>query len=382
MSWSCSDRSPASETPDSTVKVDGNVVPGPDTVGPRRDAGLGSPDVKPSVDFGPILSGAVDILFMVDNSNSMEQEQKNLADNFRKMLDGLEINGQLPDLRIGVISSDLGAGNYGLPSCEMAGGDGGKLQTKPRVAGCIRPTEPWISYSHGVTNIPGATGDPEVQLATAFACIAELGAGGCAFENQLESARRALDPALQVNPGFIRSGALLAVVFVTDEDDCSAQNTQLYDPAQQGLTDPLGPLTSFRCTAFGLVCDQSDLRAAGPKTHCKPGLDWLYKVEDYSTFFQGLKPAGRVIVAAIAGPTEPFEVGVEGQNPVLKPTCQGINGGAVPAIRIKSVIDSLGSNGLFNKGIDDQGHPVDVNICATDFGLSMRALAQAISKAL
>ncbi len=40
---------------------------------------------------------------------------------------------------------------------------------------------------------------------------------GCEFEQPLEAMRRALDPF--VNPGFIRQGAMLAVVFLATEDD-------------------------------------------------------------------------------------------------------------------------------------------------------------------
>ena len=49
----------------------------------------------------------------------------------------------------------------------------------------------------------------------------------------------------------------------------------------------------------------------------------------------------RVFFAAIAGPTEPVDVGRDGNNPVLKASCQSANGIAVPAIRIRAVVESL-----------------------------------------
>jgi hypothetical protein len=355
--------------------------------------------------FPQSIEKDIDILFVVDNSNSMEQEQKNLADQFPKLIEGLRSpklggagcsattrqNCRIPNVRIGVVSSDLGAGNYSLPSCEVAGGDGGKLQVTARVAGCIAPKDPWISYTEqgdgAITNIPGGSSDPVQQVKDAFKCIALLGTGGCGFEHQLEAARKALDPGLKVNPGFLRDDAYLAIVIISDEDDCSAKKTQLFDPAQQGLTDPLGPLTSFRCTEFGIHCDK-DGRQPGPRKNCAPGFDWLYKAtptqnqnadQDYGAFFAGLKKAaGRVIMFAIAGPPEPFEVGLGGQNPELKPSCQSQNGTAVPALRIQAVVNSFGEErGHFNKGLDDAGR-VDVNICATDFGPAMKLLGEVI----
>jgi hypothetical protein len=359
------------------------------------DGGL-PPDGRPAPDFGPLPTAAeVDILFMIDNSNSMEQEQQNLISQLGRLIEGLrnpKLGGagcswsnrsacKIPNLRIGVISSDLGAGNYSIPSCEVPDGDGGKLQTKPRVAGCTPPSDPWISYADGVTNILGATGDGVQQVKDAFRCIGALGVGGCGFEHQLESARRALDPAKNVNPGFLRPNAYLAIVLITDEDDCSAKKPALFDPSQQGLTDPLGPLSSFRCFELGIQCDQNG-RQKGPRTGCVPALDWLQNVAEYGTFFRSLKAPGRVFMLAIAGPTQPVDVGLEGANPVLESSCQSANGGGAPAIRIASVVNSFSiERGFFNRGLDSSGAQIDVNICSNDFGPALQLLGERITAA-
>lgn len=343
----------------------------------------------------------IDLLFVIDNSNSMEQEQTALLKQFPLLIEGLRspklggagcsatnrTNCRIPNVHIGVISSDLGAGNYSLPSCEVAGGDGGKLQTQPRQAGCTPPSQPWISYTDGLTNIPNPSADGVDDVKKAFTCIAALGTGGCGFEQQLEAARRALRGcgppkyACEVNPGFIRKDAFLAIVFITDEDDCSAKKPQLFDPSQQGLTDPLGPLTSFRCTEFGIQCDKNG-RQPGIRKGCVPGFDWLEKIETYSTEFAALKAPGRVIMFAIAGPVEPFEVGVEGANPVLKASCQSTNGIAVPAVRIKALVNAFGERGHFNKGIDAGGKSVEVNSCSADYSPAMRLLGEVIVASL
>jgi hypothetical protein len=322
----------------------------------------------------------VDLLFVIDNSQSMADEQENLRDNFPKLIDALrsdklgpdgsgkpcsasDTSGcKIPNLHIGIVSTDLGAGNYGLGGCERAGGDRGKLQNKATTAWCTPPTDAYISYHEGRTNVPGAGRDPIQKVKDAFSCIAGIGTRGCGFEQTLEASRRALDPSLGVNPGFLRNesgqgpDALLALVYVTDADDCSAYNPQLYDPSQQGLTDPLGPHTSFRCFEFGVHCDCAGgstctRTTVGPRQNCVPGgmtsAYYLHRVDIYNSSFQSLKRTPynmpdprRVIMAAIAGPTSPVAVGMDGTLPTLEPSCHTRpgDGGALPAIRIKALV--------------------------------------------
>jgi hypothetical protein len=312
----------------------------------------------------------VDVLFVVDNSNSMAEEQKNLAQNFPKLIQKLD-QAQL-GYRVGVVSTDLGAGNYNIPSCETAGGDAGKLRSAPMVAGCVPPTDPWIEKIGTATNVPGG------DVSGAFSCIAQVGTGGCGFENTLEAARQALSPG--VNPGFLRQNAALAVVLLTDEDDCSAAKPGLYDTSQQSLTDPLGPLSSFRCFEFGVSCDINDRTQPGPRQNCVPTAGWLHGVAAYEQFFKQLKPAGRVVLAAIAGPAEPVVVGLDANTPSVKPSCQSVNGSAAPAIRIKALVDAFGANGHFNTGTDASGNTVPVGICDSDFSPALSFVGDLVTQ--
>ena len=308
----------------------------------RPDSGAGSQTNLSSV----VLTDKVDLLFVIDNSAGLQHEQRNLSKNFPRLIDALrssKLGGKIPNLHIGVISTDLGAGDYNLPSCEVAGGDQGKMQNKPQIAGCKAPRDLWISYNEGKVNIPGASGDPVKSVKAAFQCIAQIGEQGCGFEMPLESARRALEPAGKVNPGFLRLDALFALHILMDEDDCSARDSKLFDPSQQGLSDPLGPLTSFRCFEFGIRCDcpgksKCDRATQGPRKNCVPAGNWLYPIDEYVSFYRKLKPTGGVVMAAIAGPTERVEVGVDGSNPTLKPGCQTAQGFATPSIRIKALM--------------------------------------------
>ena len=355
----------------------------------------------------------VDVLFVVDNSNSMEHEQKNLKNNFYKFIDAIrtsKLNNKIPNVQIGIVSTDLGAGNYNLPSCESAGGDQGKLWNKPQSAGCTGPTDKYISYKDGKTNVPGSNPDAVARVKQAFQCISEIGLQGCGFEQTMQAARKALDPTLNVNPGFLRKDAMLAVIFISDEDDCSAANSQLYDPSQQGLTDPLGPLSSFRCFEFGVQCQckgsgKCDRTTAGPRINCVPGGKYLHQVSNFISFFKALKktPGGqphpqRVIMSAIVGPTNKVEVGLDGSNPVLKPSCQTSAGFAVPAIRLKYLVHAFAREltaaeiaAIKNK-TKNIPHWIDANgkyrtentssICSSDFSSALMRFGEDIVAAM
>src|SRR5262249_2733669 len=98
----------------------------------------------------------------------------------------------------------------------------------------------------------GATRNYSGELATAAGCIAQVGWRQCPFPHQFSALRAALgDPAAGIvapdgNAGFLRPNARLAIVFTAQDDDCSApDDTLLFDPSQNSVSDPLGPLDRF-----------------------------------------------------------------------------------------------------------------------------------------
>jgi hypothetical protein len=346
------------------------------TVGCDRQPVEQAPDAAPAPTACPKVPAHqdldVDILFVIDNSASMEQEQKRLMSSFPGHIAALKdpVTGNLPNLRIGVVTTDLGAGKLYVSKDCKPDGDKGKLKTTSTVTGCSMPTDPWIEIKFNKTNVPGA-GDAVSKVSNAFSCLSAVGLAGCGFEQPLLSAVIALDPAGNVNPGFLRNDdpckagredAMLAVVFLTDEDDCSAANLQLFDPSKQGLSDPLGPFTSFRCFEFGVRCQcpgkaKCDRSTKGPRKNCVPTGEYLHKVENIAAFFQNLKkgwkrdpatgkcvarPAPeRVFMAAVAGPTEPVEVEFQGGVPLLKASCSSSMGYALPAIRVAALVHTF-----------------------------------------
>jgi hypothetical protein len=299
------------------------------------------------------LNRDLDILFVIDNSGSMEEEQQSLATNFPLFIDRLEtIEGGLPNIHMGVVSSDVGAGPFNISMCSGTG-DNGQLQTTPQVTGCSPPTGAYISdikESDGTrtTNYTGT-------LADTFSCIARLGITGCGFEQHLESMRRALNGSNNFNNGFLRDNAYLAVIFIQDEDDCSTRDSQMFDTSQNSTSDPLGPLSSFRCYEFGVDCEtgNDDRRAPGPRTNCvaKEDSQYMYGVQEYVDFLKGLKEDDSlIIIGGIIGNPEPVAVGTDPErpeNPALVPSCQSGAGKADPAVRIKGLLDQFPNRNAF-----------------------------------
>lgn len=299
----------------------------------------------------------IDILFVVDDSDSMAQEQGSLARNFPEFVRVLESIGDLPDLHLGVISSDVGTPPHDGGPC-TGDGDDGALQV---LDGC----PPLTDGNRFIVNIadPDAPGGRRINFTTLtmaeqFACMAQLGHEGCGFEQHFESMRRALDGR---NPGFLRDDAFLAVIFIQDEDDCSAHDTEVFDP-----DDPsLGLLASFRCFEYGVRCDPDDPRAPGPRQDCVPRDDspYIEPVADYVDFLRSLKAdPSRVLVAGIAGAAGPVSVAVE--DPMTgrlwtPPVCTLCPGGgsdcelstalvqARPTVRLHALLDAFPQRSTF-----------------------------------
>lgn len=320
----------------------------------------------------------LDILFMIDNSNSMKDSQANLIKNFPRfmqVLSGADHGGGKLDAHVAVISSDLGVATPGAGSCSTGGGDNGRFQAAPRGA-CAGPRGNFLITGPAGNNFDGSMED-------AFSCIAALGVDGCGFEHQLASIRRALggDPAFSMPPenaGFLRSDARLGIVIVTDEDDCSApMGSDLFRADGQTLSDPLGPLDSFRCNEFGHLCGgQPPPRAAAQGlADChsnETASSRLIHVSEFVAFLRGLKSEPDMLrVALITGPPGPYStqaVVSNGRDFVRVAHSCSIQdvGVADPAVRLYDFVSAFGPAGLVE------------TICTDDFGPAMQHIAEAL----
>jgi len=329
----------------------------------------------------------IDLLFVVDNSGSMAYGQTNARVGFEALTASLSnMPAGLPNLHVGVTSTDLGTGMFQITYCEEVGGDAGALvkgnctnpvggknyiiDVEPQSCEISKDTNNTCSaHTCSQANCAAepttmfvedtATGCPRCRnydggsLEEVFDCVANLGTMGCGFEQPLESMYKALDPSNTANTGFVRDNAFLAIILITDEDDCSGSNPQLYDNTQTDINSTLGPLTSYRCFEFGITCDINSRTHLGARRDCVPREDaaaLLYPLSRYTQFLRALKDPQMLIMAAIAGPVTPspsglgfdVEVGLDDQDqPEVQYSCASGSGNATPGIRIYNLISDM-----------------------------------------
>jgi hypothetical protein len=329
----------------------------------------------------------LDVLFVIDDSTSMSDKQENLANNFPNFINVLNtLPGGLPDLHLGVVTTDMGTkgsetapgpiiGQVGNGGCSGTGKSGNLQTTGAPVTGAFISD---IKQTDGTrqTNYSG-------NLASVFGQMVRVGAGGCGFEQPLEAMKAALgnNPA---NAGFLRPDALLAVVFLTDEDDCSIRSSAMLGPE----SPELGPLQSFRCTRFGVTCStggatEAAMNTVGVKTGCKGsvGSPFITDVAPYRDFLVNLKgDARKVVTAAIMGTPEPFQVelrtspggGTATQAVAHSCTFQGAQTleAADPAVRMKQFIDLFPNASTFS------------TICQPDLSDALFLSAQLVNLAI
>lgn len=290
----------------------------------------------------------VDILVVIDDSGTMAEEQAKLAANFGPFIETLEQANV--DFRLAVTTtSGCGAeptgGRFAATSC-LDRPEAFSLAEVDRYADAcsnhcalttadldIQPTalllggdevaRPWIESDAGGTNL----GEGVTALA-AFQCLAPQGISGCGYESQLESMAQALRNA-QTNgepeAGFLRTGAALLVLIVTDEADCSydeAHADALFESGvffEDGMTAP----TSAVCWNAGVACsgdpeayadcEPVDLDADGEPTTVD-GASVLHPVADYVALLDALAaadPIGKdVLVSVVAGVPVGYAEGV------------------------------------------------------------------------
>jgi hypothetical protein len=329
-------------------------------------------DGPPPPDAGP--PSAVDLLFVIEDGDTTVQE--NIAMNLPVLIDALQhAPSGAPDLHMAFMTPEMGAGTFTttVPGCSNP--DWGAFIDIPRVA-----TDPACQsnrlnagehfFKDGVSR--NYSGD----LATAAGCIAQVGWSQCPFHHQFAALRMALgDPdhgiyAPDGNAGFLRPNARLAIIFTAQDDDCSApDDTLLFDPSQNSLSDPLGPLGRFRCAEFGITCDGLTATngrlprvATGPLQNCRSNdayatVDPQHSLIPLPVFIDYLhRISPDFVLAVIGAPIEPFAVVVDPQNgfPAMEHSCSSSNGiFANPAVRAHQVVESLGAHALFTSICQD-----------------------------
>ena len=356
----------------------------------------------------PVGPAAIDILFVFDNSGSMGEEQGALAASIDDMVSALEqIEGI--SYRIGVTTTDNGnpwcgttspeAGKLQLSSCRQRTGEfvfNGNPPDDVTAEACtdictlddipILPTttefdpdpkpRPWIEGGAGGTNLDG------VSIGDALRCALPQGIAGCGFEQPLESAYKSMLRSSKLEEaqyGFVRSHAHLAIIFVTDEADCSNNNDyqSIFLPASMGgnqvfWSDPTASApTSAVCWRAGVECTggpgvYSECHASNRDTEGNQGvsdddavlmpisryqdyfsvlLDEKRAQADASVFLFGVVgvppgyPANPIPYADAVDPTQQNDFGIG-------PGCTSEFGSAMPPVREREVIEAFQFEGM------------------------------------
>ncbi len=225
----------------------------------------------------------VDILWVIDNSNSMASEQALVSEGFQNFVYALAPT-ENSDFQMGVITTDM----------DLENPDRGVLLGEPAI---LTQTENFVVN---------------------FIQRVEVGVGGSDMERGLEAAWFALtDPSVaSQNDGFLRDDANLAIIFITDENDCSDE---------------------------GALPDGAEGRT------CYDAEDKLVPVNEYVDRFSSLKGEGLYTIAGgILGPS--VESGCED---------------SWPGHRYSTIIAQTGG--------------VEGNICDTDYRGMMTELGSRIS---
>jgi hypothetical protein len=212
-----------------------------------------------------------DVLFVIDNSGSMAQEQASLITAIPSIARSLVTNDVLGndnpddpstlddntsifrDVHMGVVTTDLGTANSAIQTCNLQPiGEAGALRGRGFGAGCPDVLPEFVTVS-SIDDVESAV--------TNLSCLANVGTTGCGFEQPLESMLMALTPSTStlrfaggllgsadtLNEGFVRSDSVLIVILLTDEEDCSFFDSRLVDGSDPTVD---GTNLNLRCVLF------------------------------------------------------------------------------------------------------------------------------------
>ena len=279
-----------------------------------------------------VVPGAAktDILFVVDDSGSMAGAQANLQANFQAFVDRLVASPVRNDFQIGVTTTSVDTYVRGAyPDTFVNGANSAPCTNPPYAASATYPQGALVSVTADTSGnrIQSTSQPPRILAASSPTLVADftanvnVGICGSGKEQGLEATRRALQAAQPggANDGFLRPGARLAVVIVSDDDDCS-------DPLHQG-------------------------------TNREPTACTSYDIQNYIDFLR----------APIAGEVRPLIIGaVVAVDPVtLQPTaCIEPSGNAAEngAVRYRAFADAFGAGAVVDSVCNTSFHDTLVRI--------------------
>lgn len=177
----------------------------------------------------PIECNKMDLVFVIDNSQSMVEEQQNLVVNFPNFIKVLNEyktqKGEELDYRVAITSTD-DVKDQGVFTKSRGLGPDQSCNPGPNL-------DPWLERSPDISSF--------------FSCRAQLGTLGTNIERPLEAAYLALTARGPDGDGrnmkggtvpFIRESALLGLIIITDEDEGSSDNGEATpSPARENVDE-------------------------------------------------------------------------------------------------------------------------------------------------
>lgn len=304
---------------------------------------------------------ATDILFVIDDSGSMWEEQNKLVDQLEAFVAALLEGPVENDFQVGVVTTSVTSHAQACypdipPEYREYTEAMGRLQAPRDVDG--EPIDGPVVLRWD---------DPDFQ--ERFRGLVRQGIDGSGQEMAFEAMRLALsEPLLSTaNRGFLRPGSRLLVVILTDEDDCS-------DPTGTAvtLTPPCEtiPCDSDASCPAGLYCLPAG--AEGERScqlnHCETeeGRAALEPVDRYVEFLQGLddgtgRGRTRETFLAVIGP-------VSTEAPHEPERCMGAEDEAYGVgVRYREAVGRMGDAAYID------------SICSESYGHAMRQIAELAS---
>lgn len=214
----------------------------------------------------------VDVLWVVDNSGSMESSQSGLTSNFQSFINGFQQKGY--DFHMAVTGSDAWRAAYQSNATNKS------MLQRARQGEINFTTNPlsWLTNS-GI----GIMNRSTPNLANVFITNATQGIKGTGDERAFQSMREFLNAS--INSGFRRPDASLAIIILSDEDDFSATTSSYVagEYYEEVNSDPLVlPSSNDPDNIYNLYRDSR-----------------LHTVASYKTYLDGLVGAGNYSVNMI-----------------------------------------------------------------------------------
>jgi hypothetical protein len=269
----------SSTSPTASSTATTNDTGDPQTSGDPETTGDPTDDTAP-VDWGSCEQ--LDLLFVIDNSASMFDEQGALGAAAPDFLTELVARSGSSDHHVMVVDSDA----WPFTGCETLCQFGGVCSAwEDYVCGETQPLQCEDVLGAGVTHPRGIDssnsacgfdGDArwlsldEPDAASRFVCAATVGTGSMSDpEVPMEAMVTAVNTvaggaAAECNAGFLRDDAPLVVVFVTDEDDAEGDSSGTPQGWKQGLAAAKGG-DADRIAVLGLFGDNDQ-----PSAICEP----------------------------------------------------------------------------------------------------------------